>query len=100
MYRAYQNQGQELITLGITTFDRLYNTPFMKLFVTDFSGTMKAVKLKLGTHMDNGLMYRVYQKQDQGLITLGVTSLDRFYNLPSMKNFRHIFSQELYRLQS
>ena len=83
MYRAYQNQGQELINLGITTFDtcRLYNTPFMKLDVTDFSGTVKAVKLKLGTHMDNGLMYRVYQKQDQELITLGVTSLDRFYNL-------------------
>ena len=40
---------------------------------------MKAVKLKLGTHMDNGLMYCVYQNQGQELITLRVTSLDRFY---------------------
>ena len=52
---------------------------------------MKVVKLKLGTRMDNGLMYRVYKKQGQELITLGVKSLDRFYNLPSMKYFRHIF---------
>ena len=52
---------------------------------------MKAVKLKLGTHMDKGLMYRVYQKQGQGPITLGLTSLDRFYNLPIRKNFSHFF---------
>ena len=59
--------------------------------MTDFSGTMKAVKLKLGTHMDNRLMYRVQKNQVQGLITLGVTSLDKFYNLPLMTNFRHTF---------
>ena len=52
---------------------------------------MKAVKLKLGTHMDNGLMFGVYQNQGQGHITLGVTSLDMFYNLPLMKNFCHTF---------
>ena len=43
-----------------------------KNFVTDFSGTVKAVKLKLGTHRDNGLMYAVYPNQGQGPITLGV----------------------------
>ena len=53
---------------------------------------MKAVKFKLDTHMDSGLMmYCVYQNQSQGPITLGVTSLDRFYNLPLMKNFHHTF---------
>ena len=52
---------------------------------------MKAVKLKLGTNMDNGLMYCVYWNQGQGLITLGVTSLDWFYNLPLMKNFHYRF---------
>ena len=52
---------------------------------------MKAVKLKLGTRTDNGLMYCVNQNQGQELITLGVTSLDRFYNLPLMKNFCHTF---------
>ena len=43
---------------------------------------MKAVKLKLGTHMDSWLLYCVYQNQGQGPITLGGTSLDRFYNYP------------------
>ena len=42
---------------------------------------MKAVKLKPVTHMDSGLMYFVYENQDQGPITLGVKSLDRLYNL-------------------
>ena len=41
-----------------------------KIIDTDFSGTMKAVKLKHGTHMDSGLMYFVYQNQGQGPITL------------------------------
>ena len=50
---------------------------------------MKAVKLKLATHMDNGLMYRVYKNQGQELITLAF--LDRFYNLPLMKNFHFTF---------
>ena len=52
---------------------------------------MKVVKMKLGTHMDNGLLYHVYQNQGQELLTLEVTLFDRFYNLPLMKNFRHIF---------
>ena len=35
-------------------------------------------------------MYHVYQNQGQGPITLRVTSLDMFYNLPFMKIF-HTF---------
>ena len=58
---------------------------------------MKAVKLKLGAHMGNGLMYCVYQNQalyqDQGPITLSVASLDKFYNLPLTKNFITLFSR-------
>ena len=46
---------------------------------------MKAVKLKLGTHLDSGLVYYVYQSRDQRPIT----SLDRFYNL--MKHFCRTF---------
>ena len=52
---------------------------------------MKAVKLKVGTHLDNELMYHVHQNQVQGPITLGVTSCNRFYNLPLRKHFRHTF---------
>ena len=63
----------------------------MKKNITDFSGAVKALKFELGTHMDSGLLYSVYQNQDQGPITLGVTSLDRFYKFPLMKFFCHTF---------
>ena len=36
-------------------------------------------------------MCSVYRNQGQGSVTLGVTSLDRFYNLLLMKSFRHTF---------
>ena len=36
---------------------------------------MIAIKLKLITHMDSGLLYHVEQKQGQGPITLGVNPL-------------------------
>ena len=54
---------------------------------------MKVLKLKLGTHMDSGLLYRVYQNQGKRSITLGVTSLDRFYKFPLMKYFVALFSR-------
>ena len=51
---------------------------FSKSFVTDFSGTMKARKLKVRINMDNDWMYCVSCNRGQGSITLGVTSLGRF----------------------
>ena len=50
------------------------------MFVTDFSGTIKAKKLKvrLIMSMDNDWLYVVYQNRGQGSITLGVMSLGRF----------------------
>ena len=35
----------------------------MKIFVTLSSGTVRPSRLKLGTQMDSGQMYRVYQNQ-------------------------------------
>ena len=52
--------------------------PFLKIVITDLSGTMKARKLKVCTTMDNDWMYHVYRNRDQGSITLRVLSLDRF----------------------
>ena len=46
-----------------------------KKCITDFSGAIKR------------LLYRVNQNQDQGPITLGVTSLDRFDKFKKMNNF-------------
>ena len=39
----------------------------LPLFITYFSRTMKAIKLKLDAHMDSGLLYRVYQIRAKGL---------------------------------
>ena len=51
---------------------------FLKIFVRDVSGTMKARKLKVSLNMNNDWMYRVYPNRGQGSITLGVISLGRF----------------------
>ena len=39
------------------------NIQTLKIFVTLFSGTVRPRRLKLGAHMDNGWMYRVYLNQ-------------------------------------
>ena len=83
MYRVYQNQGQGPITLRVTTLDRFYNFAINEKILSHFfSRTVRITKLKPGAHMGSGLMYCVYQNQGQKSITLGVKSLNRFYNLP------------------
>ena len=52
--------------------------PFLKSFISDFSGTMKARKLKVCINKDNHWLYCVYPNEGQGSITLGVMSLGRF----------------------
>ena len=52
--------------------------PFLKIFITDFSGIMKARKLKNRRNMDNDWMFCVHMNRGQGSITLGVKSLGRF----------------------
>ena len=39
------------------------NFQTLKFFVTLFSGTVRPRRLKLGTHVDSGQMYHVYQNQ-------------------------------------
>ena len=63
MYHVYQNQAA-------ASYSSLYFFIFLslqfstlKFFVTLFSGTMRLRRLKLGTHMDSGQMYHVYQNQ-------------------------------------
>ena len=60
------------------SLDRFSNFAILKIFVTDFSGTMKARKLKVWINMDNDWMYRIYPNRGQGSITLALTSLGRF----------------------
>ena len=87
---VYRNQGQELITLGVTSLDRFYNLPLMKFFFTLFSRTVRVTNLKPSIHMDNGLMYYVYRNQGQGPMT-GVKSHDRFQILSAVKSFHYRF---------
>ena len=47
----------------ISSFFCLSNFQTLKCFVTLFSGTVRPRRLKLGTHMDSGQMYRVYRNQ-------------------------------------
>ena len=52
-----------LICPFISSFVFLSCFQTLKVFVTFFSGTVRPRRLELGTHVDNGLMYRVYRNQ-------------------------------------
>ena len=60
IYGVYQNQAAAAYSFLYFFFLQYSN---IKVFVTLFSGTVRPRKLKLGAHMDNGWMYRVYQNQ-------------------------------------
>ena len=47
----------------ISSFFFLSNFQTLKFFITPFSGTVRPRRLKLGTHMDSGQIYRVYRNQ-------------------------------------
>ena len=64
MYRAYRNQDVTLIRPFISSFFFISNFQTLKFFVTLFSGIVRPGRLKLGTHMDSGEMYRVDRNQD------------------------------------
>ena len=63
MYRVYRNQAAALICPFISSFFFLSNFQTLKFFVTLFSWTVRRRRLKLGTHVDSGQMYRVYRNQ-------------------------------------
>ena len=50
-----------LICPFISSFFFLSSYQTLTVFITFFSGTVRPRKLKLGTHVDNGCMYRVYR---------------------------------------
>ena len=99
MYRAYQNWGQGPITHRSLLFSRFLHLCIylssIEHFLSLFSGTIKARKLKLGINMDNGWMYHAYRIRGHGPITLGVIFLGRFPHLfiylSSKKNFHNTF---------
>ena len=59
MYHTYRNQAAAYSFL----FSFFFLSSFQRHIVTLFSGTVRPRRLKLGRHMDNGQMYRVFRNQ-------------------------------------
>ena len=59
-YGVYQNRAAAAYS-SLNFFFLQYSS--IKIFFTLFSGTVRPGRLKLGAHVDNGWMYRVYQNQ-------------------------------------
>ena len=62
MYCVYQNQIAAAYSFLYFIFPSLQFSN-IKSFVTLLSGIVRTTKLRLGTHVDNGLMQCVYQNQ-------------------------------------
>ena len=63
MYHMYQNQAAAAyasIYFFVFFFCPIFN---LKVFITLFLGTTRPRSLKIGTHVDNGQMYHIYQNQ-------------------------------------
>ena len=63
-----------------------------KFFVTFFSGTVKPRRLKLGTHVNSGQMYRVYGIRLLVFIRPFISSFIFFSNFQTLKLFVTLFS--------
>ena len=89
VYSVYRNQAVALICPFISSFFFLSNFQTLKIFFTLFSGTVRRRRLKLGTHMDNGWVYRVYWNQAAAAYCPFISLIFRHYKFSSH------FSQEL-----
>ena len=64
----------------------------MKIFVTLFSGTVRPGRLKLGTHVDSGQMYRVYRNRGAPAYSSLYFFIFLSVQFSNIEIFRHIFS--------
>ena len=88
LYRKYRNQGEGLISLGVTSLEVLQftnNENFCYRFLRNYESCKVETRYTNAQWAD----IRVYQNQGQGPITIGVKSLDRFYKFPLMKKNCH-----------
>ena len=67
------------------------NFQTLKVFITLFSGTVRPRGLKLGTHVDSGQMYHVYQNQTTAAYLALYFFVFLSLQLSNIKKFRHIF---------
>ena len=97
MYCVYQNQAAAAYS-SLYFFSFLSNFQTLKIFVALFSGTVRPIKLKLDTHVDNGWMYRVHRvhRYQAAASYLSLISLFFFlYNVQKLKFFVTLFSGTL-----
>ena len=63
MYNVYQNQAAAAYSSPYFFIFLFLQFSTLKFFITLFSGTMRPRRLKIGTRLDSGQIYHVYQNQ-------------------------------------
>ena len=63
MYRVYRTQAAAAYSSLYVFIFFLSNFQTLNFFVTLLSGTVRPRRFKLGSHVDNGWLYHVYQNQ-------------------------------------
>ena len=96
MYGVYQNQAAAAYS-SLYFFCLQYSN--IKIFITLFSGTVRPRRLKLGAHMDNGRMYRVYQNQAAAAYLFLYFFIFLSVQFSNIKMFLSHLSQELWGLE-
>ena len=81
-----------LIRSFISSFFVLSNFHTLKFFITVFSRTVRPRRLKLGTHVDSGLMYHEYRNQAAALFCPFISSFFFRSNFQTLKFFVTLFS--------
>ena len=93
MYRVYRNQAAPAYSsLYFFIFLSLQIILTLKIFVTLFSGTVRPRRLKLGTYVDSGQIYRVYRKQAVAAYLSLYVSFLFLSNFQTRKFFVTLFS--------
>ena len=78
-----------LIHPFISSFFFLSNYQTLKNFVTFSSGSVRSRRLKLGTHMDSGQMYRVHRNQAAAAYLSLYVFIFLSLQFSNIKIFRH-----------
>ena len=91
MYRVYRNQAAAAyLSYYFFIFLSLHFSN-IKFFGTLFSRTVRSRKVKLGTHVDSGQMYRIYRNQTAVAYSSFISSFFLSFQLSNIKIFCHIF---------
>ena len=96
MYGVYQNKAAAAYSF-LYFFFLQYSS--IKIFITLFSGTVRPRRLKLGAHVDNGWMYRVYQNQAAAAYLSPYFFIFLTLQFSNIKMFLSHLSQELLGLE-